>query len=49
MTAASEYAGEVEARPITIELTKPMAPGFKVAAGALFSGTDVICPPSRGP
>ena len=30
MMAASEYAGEVEASPMTIELTKPIAPGLRV-------------------
>src|SRR5512141_2708812 len=40
--AASEYAGDVEARPITIELTKPIAPGLRVASGDPLSrnGSD---------
>ena len=32
--AASEYAGAVEARPITSESRKPIAFGFSVAASA---------------
>jgi len=40
MIAANEYAGDVDARPITIELMKPMAPGFKVAASVGFSPGD---------
>src|SRR6476469_4052664 len=51
MIAASEYAGEVDARPITIELTNPIAPGLSVAAAAGFSPGDcsAMVPSGSGP
>src|SRR5664279_4264306 len=32
---------------MTIELTKPMAPGFRGTAGSSPRGGDVMCPPGR--
>jgi hypothetical protein len=49
MIAASEYAGEVDASPITIELTNPMAPGLRVVSGCVPSGCVVIVPSTPGP
>src|SRR6478736_5064596 len=51
MIAASEYAGDVDARPITIELTNPIAPGLSVAAASVFSPGDcsTIVPSGSGP
>src|SRR6478609_6150031 len=51
MIAASEYAGDVDASPITIELTKPIAPGLSVAAASGFSPGDcfAMVPSWSGP
>ena len=49
MIAASEYAGEVDASPMTIELTKPMAPGLSVASGCVPSDCVAMVPSWPGP
>ena len=49
MMAASEYAGEVDASPMTIELTKPIAPGFRVASGCAPSDCVAMVPSWPGP
>ncbi len=47
-TAASEYAGDVEARPMTRASTKPIAPCLSCGSGegALMERSD--CPSSHG-
>src|SRR4051794_35928600 len=49
MMAAKEYAGEVDASPMTIELTKPIAPGLRVASGCAPSDCVAMMPPGRAP
>ena len=43
MMAASEYAGDVDASPITMELMNPMAPGLRVCSAG--SCARVMIPP----
>ena len=50
MIAASEYAGAVEASPITSESTKPIAFGFSVAGSEPVGSSvvsTVVTPASR--
>src|SRR6478735_1660393 len=49
MMAAKEYAGEVDASPMTIELMKPIAPGLSVASGCAPSDCVAMMPPGRAP